>query len=367
MSKVLMIGTGGCGNKILESFLTVLDDSFGLQSTYDGLYINSNVREMSKLNHYTKFNSLAIDGGGTGKSPKKCKEQLKASKSKLINHFNNVLPNYDYVTIISSSDGGWGNGSIFILANIIKQLNSDMPVNLVITIPPITSRRLSLENTLSLWEDILKLQGDMDNCNSEEERREVSKINSLICIDNDKMKNESEFNTKVAKLLLDSMELGNGSLDGNDVERVNSACGYKVVLELEDNKNIDNAIQDAIQDSPFVMPSDFYCTHLGAVVKEEVYNSDEPVNIFNPIDFDKCDYGDKNIIVLGGCINPTENVNILKEALDELDRENQSRTINRVKFTSNNKKTKPKKEEKEEKSNSVAKLRNTLSADFWND
>ena len=81
------------------------------------------------------------------------------------------------------------------------------------------------------------------------------------------------------------------------------------------------AIDNSIKSSPFVMPSKFTCTHLGAVMVEEDFNKNEAIKIFNPKEFDKTDYGNKNIIVLGGASMPNEHVNNIKKALEDLGNE----------------------------------------------
>ena len=333
MSNILTIGTGGCGNKLLESFLTILDNYEGLQSTYDGLFVNSNINEMSKLSHFNaQMNGLCISGNGTGRSPKKAKESIKLKRSKISNFFASRINNYEIVNMFSSADGGFGNGSITIISNIIRRLNPTVAINLLIAIPKISSRKASLENTLDLYEDILKL-------------REKGIINSILFIDNDNMVDEDTFNEKVCSLYLESIELGNGALDSNDSKLVNSANGYKVIFELDNRfRTMQEAIDGSIKVSPFVMPSKYNCTHLGAVLVEDDFNKNEAINKFNPKDFDKADYGSKNIIVLGGCQLPNEHMNNLKKALEEL--ENEDRVEEEIVFEGRVKNKENKQEQK---------------------
>lgn len=311
MSNILNIGTGGAGNKLLEAFLNEIDIYEGLQSTYDGLYINSNVNEMSKLEHFSaSLNGLLINGNGTGRNPIKAKESIKLEKSKISNYFANRIGNYDIVNILSSADGGFGNGSISIITNIIRRLNKDIKINLLIAYPKTTSRKSSLENCLNLYSDILKLKNN-----------EI--INSILFIDNDKMKDENEFNKKVMKLYLESMELGSGELDSNDSKLINSASGYKQILSLdiEYKNNLQLAVDKAFNDSPFINSKSYKCTHIGAILEEDCFKKEEIVDIFTARDFDKIDYGNKNIIVVGGCKMPTEHMNTLKNILQDIDDE----------------------------------------------
>ena len=351
MSNILTIGTGGCGNKLLESFLTILDNYEGLQSTYDGLFVNSNINEMSKLSHFNaQMNGLCISGNGTGRSPKKAKESIKLKRSKISNFFASRINNYEVVNIFSSADGGFGNGSITIMSNIIKRLKPNIDINLLIAMPKISSRKASLENALDLYEDILKL-------------KEKDIINSILFIDNDKMVSEDVFNEEVCRLYIESIELGNGALDSNDSKLVNSANGYKVILELNnDMRTMQKAVDNSISNSPFVTPSNFKCTHLGAVIVEEDFNKNEAINMFNPKDFDKTDYGNKNIIVLGGCQLPNEHMNNLKNALEELD--NEDRIDEEIVFEGRRKDNKNVSQVKE-KVMTKQSLRDMLNDDFW--
>ena len=352
MSNILTIGTGGCGGKILESFMTILDESEGLQSTYDGLFVNSNINEMSKLSHFNaSINGLCINGNGTGRSPKRAKESIRLDKSKISNYLASRVLNYDVANIISSADGGFGNGSITIISNILKNLNPKIDINLLIASPKISSRKSSLENAIDLYEDILKL-------------KEKGIINSILFIDNDKMVEEDTFNEQVARLYLESIELGDGALDSNDSKLVNSAKGYKVILNLSNEfRTMQKSIDESIKQSPFVMPPRFTCTHLGAVIVEDDFNKNEAINIFNPKDFDKTDYGNKNIIVLGGTPMPNEHMNNLRNALEDLDSE--VIDIEEVVFESR-KKDKPihKEQQKEEKVTKQS-LRDMMKGDFW--
>ena len=351
MGNILTIGTGGCGNKLLESFLTALDNYDGLRSTYDGLFVNSNVNEMSKLLHFnSSINGLCINGNGTGRNPKKAKESIKFDRSKISNFFAVRIKNYEVVNIFSSADGGFGNGSITIMSNIIKRLKPNIDINLLIAMPKISSRKASLENALDLYEDILEL-------------KEKGIINSILFIDNDKMVSEDVFNEEVCRLYIESIELGNGALDSNDSKLVNSADGYKVILELNnDMRTMQKAVDNSISNSPFVTPSSFKCTHLGAVIVEEDFNKNEAINMFNPKDFDKTDYGNKNIIVLGGCQLPNEHMNNLKNALEELD--NEDRVDEEIVFEGRRKDNRNVSQVKE-KVMTKQSLRDMLNDDFW--
>lgn len=356
-----MIGTGGCGNKILDEFFDLIDNSEDLLSTYDSVFINSNINEMNKMKHFdANINGLCINGNGTGRNPKRAKACIGREKSKIINFFKNRIQNYNMATIISSADGGFGNGSLKIIANILRQFNSELSINLLLAYPKISSGSASLENSLSLYKEI-------------ESMKKSGIINSSIFIDNNKMEEEKDFNKKVCKIYLKSMELGIGAVDGSDTTVLNSASGYKVIFDLDDyiHDNLQTAIDKNIKDSPFLMPLKFNCTHLAGVLEEGIFNKNDVLDIFHPKVFDKIDYGETNTIVLAGCQMPTASMNTLKSALVDLNIEMDSEEDEDEEFdfdleeikslNSKNEISKP----KEKSSEKPKSFRDMMDDDFW--
>ena len=150
----------------------------------------------------------------------------------------------------------------------------------------------------------------------------------------------------------------------NDSKIVNSAKGYKVILNLSNEfRTMQKAIDNSIKSSPFVMPSKFTCTHLGAVMVEEDFNKNEAIKIFNPKEFDKTDYGNKNIIVLGGASMPNEHMNNIKKALEDLD--NEVAVDEEVIFESRQKEKPTHKSEPKEEKVTKQSLRDMMKSDFW--
>ena len=84
---LLSIGLGGTGNKLLNVFMQ-------LDSTKDGIFINSNVNEMKNLSECNDNNRLTIRGNGTGRNRKKAKESLKKDKDKIIDYLSDKIPLY---------------------------------------------------------------------------------------------------------------------------------------------------------------------------------------------------------------------------------------------------------------------------------
>lgn len=366
MNSILFIGTGGCGNKLVNEFANVLNRTIGLKNVYDYKFINSNENEMNGLSHYNPLlNGIIINGGGTGRNQLEAKKSLSLERSKIINVFSSILHKYTSVYIVSSADGGFGSGSIDILVKAMKSIDENIKINIIAAMPKINSRKLGLENSIRFYENVVKLS-------------ESNTINSVQFIDNDKMFDEDDFNTEVVQSIIDSLEFDSGVIDSTDSALINSANGYKVILPLHDYKGtLSDAIDNAIKDSPFVIPNLLDCTHLGGVFVKDEYDKDEVLNLFDIRDIDKTAYGDSNIVVLGGCVMPDEHMELLQTALDDLEKTfAQNRTKSKFKShlsdTTNNtqssrlsRQSAPKKEVETNKRN---KLRALLDDDsFWND
>lgn len=355
MNNTLLIGTGGCGNKLLNTAIDILSESFNLKSAYDYRFVNSNANEMSMLPNYDAItNGLIINGDGTGRSREKAKASIGSDKTKILNHFINIIDKYTSVLIMSSADGGFGNGSIFIIANVIKQLNSNIPVNLLIAMPRLSSSKAGLENSISLYQEILEM-------------RKANIVNSVQFIDNDKMRNEDSFNKNVMTQVINSLELGGGSLDSNDSLLINSANRYKVILPLQDKyKNLVDAIDASIKDSPFVMPTNLVnCSHLGAIFQKGNYQKEDVHERFRVKEFDKTEYGDMDIIVLGGCVMPDDHVKLLSMKLDELNSTGEEEESTFEINTQIGNKSNVRQETKQSATSNKDKLKGMINASFW--
>lgn len=360
MNNILLIGTGGCGNKLLNTAIDIINPRVDLQNNYDYRFINSNDNEIKSLSNYKpKENGLTINGDGTGGSQAKAKKSLAADKTKIINHFKSYIYKYQSVVIMSSSDGGFGSGSLPILTQAIRMIDSDIRINLLITQPKLSSRLIRLENALNSYMDILKLM-EISN------RDGVKMINSVMFIDNNSMEDEEEFNKKTMELYIDSLELGGGALDTNDSLAINTADGYKAILPLSsDYKTLQKAIDEAIKTSPFVLPPNIYnCTHLGAIIKKDDFTKEEISDAFQAKIADKIEYGNKNYIIVSGCKMPNDHMNMLQEAFNELQQETEKEEETTFNFNTKPRQATVQKQETNEETEKQ-KLRNMMDADFW--
>ena len=316
--KILSIGTGGCGGKLLNSMFSSLENyEEGLINTYDGVFINSNQREMEELEYYKgSKNSLLINGGGTGRNTDVAKQSLIDDKIQFTNYFFNKTNNIDSVLILTSSDGGFGGGTTGTIASFIKDMvPSNVSINVIAAMPKYISKKLSLENACNFHVMIQKLVTD-------------GIINSVQYIDNNKMKNEQAFNKLVTDMIVKSYELHGGQVDESDMLLINSCNGYKVTLSLKDEfRKLSTAIDDALKNSPFIVPPNFVkddngnyvlpvqCLQIGATLDKEAFDKEMLYSLLPPISLDKIDYGKDNYIVAGGFDLPNYYAEVLVERL----------------------------------------------------
>ncbi|MGL5647853.1 MAG: hypothetical protein ACRDDY_08375 [Clostridium sp.] len=332
-NKIVVIGTGGAGNKMLDTLLNI-------NRIYTPVFCNTNVREMEILKHFNpNANALYIaNAEGTGRDRSKAVEAIKADQPSILSFFVNKFSKQsgkEHFFIISSADGGSGSGSVPMLSKVIKRVNPNATVNLLIANPNLSERGYSLQNTVDLYVEIVELM-------------KSGRVNSVQFIDNNKMQNEEDFNYDVMRMFDNSLSINNIDIDVTDSERVNTEVGYKVILELdpEDKNDIDKAINSAIKNSPFVMPSVFECNILMASMMKEDFDKYAVRGKFEVFNFDKYDYNNKsNIIVLGGIEMPSDHIELIKMELESQKDKKKNRNIFGKDIT---KETPIKKEEKKE-------------------
>ena len=325
--KILNIGTGGCGNKLLNSFYNSLETyDEGLTNIYDGVFINSNKREMEEQSYYKESkNSLLISGGGTSRNTSIAKQNIKDDKIAFTNYFYNKVSDVDAVNIFTSADGGFGCGSTSVIAAFIRDMVSNsVAVNIIAAMPKINSKRKSLENACEFHVNIQKLlKADI--------------INSVMYINNNQMKNETVFNKNITDIILKSYELYGGQVDESDMLYVNATKGYKLSLYLDSKfRKLSGSIDNALNNCPFIIPPDFIkddkgefvypvqCLNIGATLNIDEYDKELLGTLINPISLDKIDYGKSNFIVAGGFNLPTYYVELLKDKISEKEQQETS-------------------------------------------
>ena len=344
MNDLLSIGLGGCGNKLLNAFMQ-------LDSTKDGIFINSNINEMKNLSECNNDNRLAIRGNGSGRNRRKAKESLKNDIDKIADYLMEKIQLYTQFQLLCSGDGGFGSSSVGIIAKIIRISKPDALIKIVSTFPKSNSRKLSIENQLDFYNEILQLKKD-------------GVINSIVLIDNDKMNNEEEFNRRCMSILLKSYDMTFNQIDESDLAITNFANGYTIPIEISDKgETLERAIETAVNNSPFLIPNNLKCSHMLGILQKEVYDKDELLEIIKVKEFDKTEYGYSNFVLLGGCKIPSNYFRKLEDELEILDEEDDDEEEFMVKSIFRNRK-----ESEDIPKNAIAnkkQLREMLDDDFF--
>ena len=327
IKQTLFISLGGAGGKLLNELINI-------NSSINGIFINSNINEMKKLNNFNleHGNYLAINGNGSARNRLKTKEVLQKDKYKIMDFFSNIVENYNTYVIITSMDGGFGAGAFETVSKVIKSLGNKLGletnINFVGVCPKLNSRRINLQNTIESYNDLIELI-------------EQEIVQSYQFINNDKMIEEKSFNNEVMTSINNEYTIANEELDSNDSKLINNALGYKVILELREDLDLIESINNAINTNNFIMPKNVgYATHIGISIKEDCFNKEDILDKFNIQDFDKSDYNNENnLIILSGCESPTYIFEKYKEYYLKFE-EHQSQYTPKIEFK-NEHKTKP--------------------------
>lgn len=321
IKQTLFISLGGAGGKLLNELINV-------NSSINGIFINSNINEMKKLNNFNLENGnyLAINGNGSARNRLKTKQVLQKDKFKIMEFFSGIVQNYTTFVILTSMDGGFGAGAFETICKTLKVLGGKLKietnVNFIGICPKLNSRRINIQNTIESYNDLIEL---VDN--------EI--IQSYQFINNENMIEEKSFNIEVVNSINKEYTIANEELDLNDSKLINNAIGYKVLLELNEDLDLIDSINNAIENNNFIMPINVgYATHIGISIKEDCFSKEDILDKFNIRDFDKEDYNEENnLILLSGCESPTHIFEKYKECYLNFE-EHKEKSNSKIEFNS---------------------------------
>lgn len=301
-SEILALGCGGCGNNQLDTLLK-------LDKRYTGIFFNTNMREMEILKTFDKerrcFYIPNADGSGKDRNLTEGYLKIEAPKfAEMVSKFTQK-----YITMLSSGNGGTGSKAVVMIPRLIKKVSTDKKIiSLIATFPSINETDIDFQNAIDFWNEMI-------------EQYEKGFIDNLMFVDNNKMSSEQLINKSALKDYDDMFEVVAGKVDSSDLARVFKERGYNVILKLDPKiRNTADAIDKAIDDSVFYVPENLECEALVATVNINDFNVSEIKNRIPSYSFSKINEtteGD-TIIVLGGCDIPTEPIELVQEALDEL-------------------------------------------------
>ncbi len=300
-SRILLIGTGRCGNKIVDEMLET-------DGRYTGLFINTTDVDLSDLENAKQRNTFIVpNASGTGKNRNTAKQYVQEEDQKILDRISKYTQQ-DTIICIASADGGSGSGITPLLINLINAIIEGKTINLVAVLPRYNEGKRALENTIAFWNEVMKLYS-----------RGI--IKSIMLVDNNKRDTDTEINEKLIEDL-DACLGAEGLTDETDSWVVNNDRGYKIVLNLEEGYDtVEEAIDACIAESVFIYPEEAFknCNSILGLLNPEAYDIESAKNQYSAKNFKK--YGeseDYNTLILGGCRIPREAIDVYVEQLEEI-------------------------------------------------
>lgn len=301
-SSVLAIGCGGAGNRLLNEFLS-------LDKRYTGIFMNTNLTEMESLEHFDRDRRCFYipNADGTGKDRVLAENYIKEEAPKFAEMILKFT-NQNHIIFLTSANGGTGSKASMMLPRIIKSKCPEKTISLIATFPNIDESDVDFNNAIDFWQEamICKKRGFIDN---------------FQFIDNNKPYEEEEINRLAMEQLDACFDIMEGKLDTSDVNRYHTSKGYKVALNLDPNcESAKEAIDKAINESVYFIPENLECDILIGNINTENYGVSNIKKHIECYDFSK--FHTKNtggsMILLNGCIMPTEAVELVQESLKEI-------------------------------------------------
>lgn len=304
MRRVTLVGIGECGGRLVDSAIEILrKNKIRHNNIYEPFFIDCDKKTMN-LKNWNKYNSLIVGNESSFSDRKKAIALLKNNvnfKSYIYHSFRNELN--DTICLIASSSGGFGSGSILEIAREIRKINSTSAINLIIVLPDKKNiTEIDIKNTLRLNYEIettLKYEQIKDYCTNLYSDNQPT-INSVMYVDNSKKKirkTYDDYNIEVMNLVIKCYEIQKNNIDNAYVHEVNKALGYKILLQLSNNKNWIDAIEEEVNNSPFIFPDELYNRDIiNYLSQSEKSLFSERLSFFTDDCFDKNNINVHNII-----------------------------------------------------------------------
>ncbi|MBY6842797.1 FtsZ/tubulin family protein [Clostridium botulinum] len=341
--KNLILGFGGAGNRLTNTLMN-------LDRRYTSIFLNSNMSEMEKLEHFDSERRCFYipNADGCGKDMNKMEAFCKEEAPKFMVMIKKFTT-HKYVTILTSANGGTGAMATIMYSKLIKKACPEKSINVIATYPALTETSIDFDNATRFWNEMINL-------------KKKGYIDSIRYIDNNKG-DEEEINIRAMKELNESYDMANGKLDTTDSAKVHCSNGYKVYLKLDKNcPDLESAIDKAIKESVFYMPDIFECDKMIADINTQDFDPQLIKEEFEYYDFGKFNENTngETKILLGGCEMPKEAIELVREALKETKKRKRRRTVQEdlIIRTENN---------EDKKEDIKAKTKTRLSADDLND
>lgn len=312
-SQVLVAGLGQCGCILANGMKKK-------NGRYTPIFINSSRGDLKGLTFANDVNTFIYGGAdGSGRDRDKAEGFILNDQLRLASFIKKYLQ-FNYMTVFFSTDGGTGSGTIKEYVKTVKKISPSMVVNLVGVLPNLKEDMLQLKNALSCLADLSEI---------------AELVNDIKFINNNKGTNYEDINRcAIADIDAEYGLLAHssiGSIDENNLDNVCTSKGYGVVLNMPTNYNdVSEAFVVARENSVFSIPNDLTCTYGAVCVKESDYNVDLLTQSLSADETIYKSYNLKNnIICLGGCEMPYDEINDIENELNEREMHRRSSNRNR--------------------------------------
>lgn len=328
-SELLLVSLGGGGNKLADTIMN-------LDNRYQGLFINTSITDLQSLDNCDSVikNYICISTqNGVGRNRDLGKSYAESYAMTIIERIMNYVQQ-DTVYFISSLGGGSGSSILSVLLEKLEDLKKegsfDKIINLICIIPDLKSPDVILKNSLNTWSEVLK----RNSC-----------INSMIFVDNNtKIDNitdiemkEKSINDKFADLfdaVFDIPDNNGSKFDAGNLSNILKDRGCLYIYDLPSGcSSIREAFRKSENDSVLakVFKNDkntYYdseskksmlkCGYIGISLTDENYDKSEIEDDYVlRNEFYNGRNEEKNLILISGCLPPSDTMQIIKLELDE--------------------------------------------------
>lgn len=359
-TQVLACGCGGCGNNLLDDFL-------GLDKRYTGIFMNTNLAEMETKNFFDRERKCFYipNADGTGKDRSLCEKYVKEEAPKFMEMINK-FPEQNHFFFYTSANGGTGSKASLLLSRVIKKAYPEKSISICATMPNIGESDIDFRNAEDFWNELLMAK-----------KNDI--IDNFYLVDNNKQLSIEEINQRAMSDINASFDdVIQGNLDSSDITRFHKSKGYNVILRLDrEYRSATKSIENAMNESVFFMPSTnsnnkIECDVFIANINKNDFDEDEIRSKFSPFEFSKVNLTTEGetTILLGGCNIPKDGIELVQEALEEINRRKISRQKDNLQdllISKENRTGKPAKNDKTTTRISSKDLDDLFADDdFWN-
>lgn len=332
-SDLLLVSLGGGGNKLADTIMSA-------DSRFQGLFVNTSITDLQSLDNCDNDikNYICISTqNGVGRNRDLGKSYAENYAMTIIERIMNHAQQ-DVIYFISSLGGGSGSAILSVLLEKLDELklegSFDKIINLICIIPDLKSPDIILDNSLNTWSEVLR----RNNC-----------INSMIFIDNganikgvtDTEEKESTINEKFAELfdsVFDIPDNNGRKFDTGNLSNILKDRGCLYMYDLPSGcNNMTEAFRYGEKNSVLAKVfrneknthvdelghSMLKCGYVGVSLADENYDKSLiQENYMLRKEFYCGSNDERNLVLISGCLPPSDTMQIIKLELDERAKDN---------------------------------------------